>query len=142
MTEPIFAAVEHDIERGWDAFREHLPRHRYHDPDATPAPATPAPATEDPAMSLATIVQAAEKDAQALDGLVQGFLTQHLPQLHQLADSVEHSALFQAVLPLVGVLDPAVEAGAVTILNALASTMPAPAAAVADVQQPEPAPAA
>lgn len=133
MTEPIY-------ERVWDAFTHHQPHAHYHEPDVT---APPAP--EAPIMSLATIVTAAENDAQALDGLVHGFLTKHLPQLHQLADSVENSELFKVALSLVGTLDPAVEAGAVTVLKALAGPVAAPApAAVADpaMGQPEPAPAA
>ena len=133
MSEPIFDAIAHDAERGRDAFAGYLPRHRYHDPDATPAPATEAPI-----MSLASIVAAAETDAKAIDGLVHNFLTDHLPQLGQLADSVENSELFKAVLPLIGALDPAIEAGAVTVLRALAPVVQVSAPGV----QPEPAPAA
>lgn len=124
MSEPIF-------ERVWDAFTEHLHHGHYHDPDVTPAP-------EASAMSLATIVAAAEKDAQAIDASAHNFINDHLPALRELAQSVENSELFQVALGLVGTLDPAVEATAVTVLKALAGA-PAPAPVAAPVDPaPEP----
>lgn len=136
---PIFAAVEHDLEHAWDALTAHLPQRHYHDP-GTPA----TPATEAPAMSLATIVQAAEADARKIDDSAHNFISTHLPALRELAQSVEGSELFQVTLGLVGTLDPAAEKLAVTLLKTIAGqTAPAAAPAapvdVADGQQAEPA---
>jgi hypothetical protein len=132
--EPIFAAVEHDLERGWDAFTDHLHRGHYH--DLQPAATT----TEDPAMSLATIVAAAEADAKKIDDSAHNFIDTHLPALRELAQSVEGSELFQVALSMVGKLDPAAEAMAVTVLKAIAGPAePAPVADVTADPQPEPA---
>ena len=65
MTEPIFAAVEQDIERGWNAFREHIPHRRYHDPDATAIPA----AQEAPVNLITELKADAQKLAAKFEGI-------------------------------------------------------------------------
>ena len=125
----IFEHLEDD----WDAFRarHHLAHYHQHQPGTTPA-------TEAPAMSLATIVQAAEADAKNIDASAHRFLSDHLPALGELASQVENSTLLQTVLGMVGTLDPAAEELAVTVLKALAAK--APAAAVPAPAEPQPAP--
>ena len=138
--DPIFAAVERDVERGWDAFTDHLPHRHYHDPQTTATPATEATA-----MSLATIVAAAEADAKKIDDSAHNFIDTHLPALRELAQSVEGSELFQVALSLVGKLDPAAESAVVVVLKAIAgkpADVPVPVAAEPADPQPEPAPAA
>lgn len=66
---PIFAAVERDIERGWDAFTSHMPHAHYHDPqNAATTPEAP--------MSLLDSVEADFEDVRAK---VEEFATSKLP---------------------------------------------------------------
>lgn len=125
--------AEHDMQRRWDAFTDHLHPGHYHDPQAT------ATTTEATVMSLATIVAAAETDAAEIDQRAHNFINNHLPALRELAQSVEGSELFQVALSMVGKLDPAAETMAVTVLKAIAGgTAPAPSPAP-EPQQTEPA---
>ena len=85
--------IENDAERRWDAFTSHLPRHRYHDPDA---PATPA--TEAPDMSLIT---ALETDYQDVLAKVEEFAKDKLPAAIADAKKLEGSPVVAALLTAV-----------------------------------------
>lgn len=174
MTEPIFkhllheadraaedalGRLEHDTERGWDAFRSHLPHRHYHHPDAS---ATPAP--EAPAMSLISTVEDDLRNAGVEIGDdVHGILSRHLGLANIAAHVAEGLQAYQAD-PLVQLaenalgLSPALKAVASGMLGKLVTdlqgipgvtTTETPAApaepAPADPamgEQPEPAPAA
>lgn len=95
---------------------------------------------EEETMSLATIEKDMRDAVTGIEEHVKSFLGEHLPQLGEIAKSVEESPLVQLALDLAGTIDPAAEQMAVKVLQALASEAPAPATPPAG-PAPEPAPA-
>lgn len=140
MTEPIFAAVEHDLERGWDAFRHHLHHGHYHDPEAAATPATEAPQ-----MSLVSTLETDFEDVRAkVEEFAKDKLPAGLADAKKLAGNPVVDALLAAVhVPaealsmVVGVI------GKLEELYAPENDSQAPAAPSdpAMGSQPEPAPA-
>lgn len=121
MTEPIY-------ERLWREVTDHLP-HYHHNQHLQP---------KEGAMSLATIVEDAKKDVEAVEEAVKNIIGTHLPKLGEIAQGIEDSPLVQLALDLAGTIDPAAEQMAMRVLKAIAAESPAPAPVT---PEPEPAPA-
>ena len=140
MSEPIFAAVEEDLKRGWDAFTGHLHPGHYHQLD-TPA----MPATEAPIMSL---IQTIESDGERALAVVEELVRTKLPAAVADAKKIEpvlSNNLVDAFLQAAHVPVGAIEALLIPSINFLANAFPAsdapPAGDLPMGQQPEPAPA-
>lgn len=99
----IGEALEHD----WRRIRSHLHHQPYNATNTTPE----AP------MSLATIANDLKARIEGIDGEVHTFLSDHLPHLVDLADTVEQSPLVQAAMA--AVLPPSVEAEIATLIGKL-----------------------
>lgn len=127
MSEQIFE----EVVRTWHSLHDHLTHHHYHHEQQQPSPPP-----EDP-VSLATIVEDAKKDVEAVEEAVKNIVDTHLPKLGEIAQGIEDSPLVQLALDMAGTIDPAVEAMAVKVLKAFAAEAPAPAPA--PVPAPEPA---
>ena len=146
MTEPIFAAVEHDLERGWDAFRSHLHHGHYHDPEAAATPATEAP------MSLVSTLEA---DYAEVVAKVRAFATDKLPAVVADAKKLEGSPVVAALLKAIDgsvplellhsmvlpIIDGLVDAYAPESGSQTPAAPADPAVPVQAEPQPEPAPA-
>jgi uncharacterized NAD(P)/FAD-binding protein YdhS len=128
ITEAAERAITAIERAAWRAVHHHHPH--YH-PDEHLQP-------KEGAMSLATIVAAAEKDVKAAEAAVKSVIDTHLPQLGEIAQGIEDSPLVQLALDLAGTIDPAAEQMAMRVLKAIAAESPAP---VPVTPEPEPAPA-
>lgn len=101
------STIAEALERDWQHIRSHLPHQPYNATNTTPE----AP------MSLATIANDLKARIEGIDGEVHTFLTDHLPHLVDLADTVEQSPLVQAAMA--AVLPPTVEAEIATLIGKL-----------------------
>jgi hypothetical protein len=109
VTEPIFAAVEHDLQRGWDAFRDHLPHRHYHDPGTAATPATEAPMS---------VISTFEADAEEALAKVQELVREKLPTALADTKKLAGNPVVDALLSAVHVPAEALSM-AVTVINQL-----------------------